>query len=143
MTCYIFIPHMKHTKKMFIKTLNKKFKKDFDLPDQMTGYRRFSPISEFTEYAKKREGKHSMTCGKPYDHAGSIPFGQRQHLPNKLFNKCDRPEYGLRYAAKKAREEGHTRDHQRPPGDTYTSYVRRRRSSGASSRDSSLPEGHL
>ena len=52
---------VKHTKKLFIKALNKKFGKDFDLAGQKTEYKRLGPEQsarkrEFMEYAKKVEG---------------------------------------------------------------------------------------
>jgi len=80
---------VKHTKKLFIKALNKKFGKDFDLASQKTEYKRLGPEQsarkrEFMEYAKKLEGKRGMTGYNPYVHAGGIPLGQRQLVPYKL-----------------------------------------------------------
>lgn len=78
-----------HSKKLFIKALNKKFGKDFDLTGQKTEYKRLGPEQsarkrEFMEYAKKLEGKRGMTGYNPYVHAGGIPLGQRQLVPYKL-----------------------------------------------------------
>lgn len=78
-----------HSKKLFIKALNKKFGKDFDLAGQKTEYKRLGPEQsarkrEFMEYAKKLEGKRGMTGYNPYVHAGGIPLGQRQLVPYKL-----------------------------------------------------------
>ena len=80
---------VKHTKKLFIKALNKKFGKDFDLASQKVEYKRLGPEQnarkrEFMEYAKKLEGKRGMTGYNPYVHAGGIPMGQRQLVPYKL-----------------------------------------------------------
>jgi len=80
---------VKHTKKLFIKALNKKFGKDFDLASQKTEYKRLGPEQsarkrEFMEYAKKLEGKRGMTGYNPYVHCGGIPLGQRQLVPYKL-----------------------------------------------------------
>jgi len=80
---------VKHTKKLFIKALNKKFGKDFDLAGQKVEYKRLGPEQnarkrEFMEYAKKLEGKRGMTGYNPYVHAGGIPMGQRQLVPYKL-----------------------------------------------------------
>jgi len=80
---------VKHTKKLFVKALNKKFGKDFDLASQKTEYKRLGPEQnvrkrEFMEYAKKLEGKRGMTGYNPYVHAGGIPLGQRQLVPYKL-----------------------------------------------------------
>jgi len=49
---------VKHTKKLFIKALNKKFGKDFDLAGQKVEYKRLgieqnARKREFIEYAKK------------------------------------------------------------------------------------------
>jgi methyl-coenzyme M reductase alpha subunit len=78
-----------HSKKLFIKALNKKFGKDFDLSGQKVEYKRLGPEQsarkrEFMEYAKKLEGKRGMTGYNPYVHAGGIPLGQRQLVPYKL-----------------------------------------------------------
>ncbi|NPV61303.1 MAG: coenzyme-B sulfoethylthiotransferase subunit alpha [Methanotrichaceae archaeon] len=78
-----------HSKKLFIKALNKKFGKDFDLAGQKVEYKRLGPEQsarkrEFMEYAKKLEGKRGMTGYNPYVHAGGIPLGQRQLVPYKL-----------------------------------------------------------
>lgn len=78
-----------HSKKLFIKALNKKFGKDFDLASQKVEYKRLGPEQsarkrEFMEYAKKLEGKRGMTGYNPYVHAGGIPLGQRQLVPYKL-----------------------------------------------------------
>lgn len=78
-----------HSKKLFIKALNKKFGKDFDLSSQTEVYKRLGPEQsarkrEFMEYAKKLEGKRGMTGYNPYVHAGGIPLGQRQLVPYKL-----------------------------------------------------------
>jgi methyl-coenzyme M reductase alpha subunit len=78
-----------HSKKLFIKALNKKFGKDFDLSGQKGEYKRLGPEQsarkrEFMEYAKKLEGKRGMTGYNPYVHAGGIPLGQRQLVPYKL-----------------------------------------------------------
>jgi len=80
---------VKHTKKLFIKALNKKFGKDFDLASQKVEYKRLGPEQnarkrEFMDYAKKLEGKRGMTGYNPYVHAGGIPLGQRQLVPYKL-----------------------------------------------------------
>ena len=80
---------VKHTKKLFVKALNKKFGKDFDLASQKVEYKRLGPEQnarkrEFMEYAKKLEGKRGMTGYNPYVHAGGIPLGQRQLVPYKL-----------------------------------------------------------
>ena len=53
---------VKHTKKLFVKALNKKFGKDFDLAGQKTAYLRLGPEQnarkrEFMEAAKKLEGE--------------------------------------------------------------------------------------
>jgi methyl-coenzyme M reductase alpha subunit len=78
-----------HSKKLFVKALNKKFGKDFDLAGQKVEYKRLGPEQsarkrEFMEYAKKLEGKRGMTGYNPYVHAGGIPLGQRQLVPYKL-----------------------------------------------------------
>jgi methyl-coenzyme M reductase alpha subunit len=78
-----------HTKKMFIKALNKKFGKDFDLASTKTEYKRLGPEQsarkrEFMEYAKKLEGKRGISFYNPYVHCGGIPLGQRQLVPSKL-----------------------------------------------------------
>jgi methyl-coenzyme M reductase alpha subunit len=78
-----------HTKKLFIKALNKKFGRDFDLSGTKTEYKRLGPDQsarkrEFMEYAKKLEGKRGMTGYNPYVHCGGIPLGQRQLVPYKL-----------------------------------------------------------
>ena len=78
-----------HSKKLFIKALNKKFGKDFDLSGQKEVYKRLGPEQsarkrEFMEYAKKLEGKRGMTGYNPMVHAGGIPLGQRQLVPYKL-----------------------------------------------------------
>lgn len=80
---------VKHTKKLFVKALNKKFGKDFDLASQKVEYKRLGPEQsarkrEFMDYAKKVEGKRGMTGYNPYVHAGGIPMGQRQLVPYKL-----------------------------------------------------------
>ena len=80
---------VKHTKKLFIKALNKKFGKDFDLAGQKVEYKRLgieqsARKREFIEYAKKVEGKRGMTGYNPMVHAGGIPMGQRQLVPYKL-----------------------------------------------------------
>lgn len=73
---------VKHTKKLFIKALNKKFGKDFDLAGQKVEYKRLgieqnARKREFIEYAKKLEGKRGMTGYNPMVHAGGIPMGQK------------------------------------------------------------------
>jgi methyl-coenzyme M reductase alpha subunit len=78
-----------HTKKMFIKALNKKFGKDFDLAGTTTEYKRLGPDQsarkrEFMEYSKKLEGKRGISFYNPYVHCGGIPLGQRQLVPYKL-----------------------------------------------------------
>jgi methyl-coenzyme M reductase alpha subunit len=78
-----------HTKKMFIKALNKKFGKDFDLAGTKTEYKRLGPDQsarkrEFMEYSKKLEGKRGISFYNPYVHCGGIPLGQRQLVPYKL-----------------------------------------------------------
>ena len=78
-----------HTKKMFIKALNKKFGKDFDLAGTTTEYKRLGPDQsarkrEFIEYSKKLEGKRGISFYNPYVHCGGIPLGQRQLVPYKL-----------------------------------------------------------
>jgi methyl-coenzyme M reductase alpha subunit len=91
---------VKHTKKLFIKALNKKFAteqkllaskgiKEDNIQDTKTGYLRLGPDQnarkrEFMEYAKKLEGKRGMTGYNPYVHCGGIPLGQRQLVPYKL-----------------------------------------------------------
>ena len=82
-------PRKRQTKKLFIKALNKKFGKDFDLASRTTVYRRLGPEQnarkrEFMEYAEKLKDKRGMTGYNPYVHAGGIPMGQRQILPYKL-----------------------------------------------------------
>jgi methyl-coenzyme M reductase alpha subunit len=78
-----------HTKKLFIKALNKKFGKDFDLAGTRTEYKRLGPSQskskrEFMETAKKLEGKRGISFYNPYVHCGGIPLGQRQLVPYKL-----------------------------------------------------------
>ncbi len=78
-----------HSKKLFIKALNKKFGKDFDLASQKTEYKRLGPEQsarkrEFMEFSKKLEGKRGISFYNPYVHAGGIPLGQRQLVPYKL-----------------------------------------------------------
>jgi methyl-coenzyme M reductase alpha subunit len=78
-----------HTKKLFIKALNKKFGKDYDLASQKTEYKRLGPLQnarkrEFIEYSKKLEGKRGVSFYNPYCHAGGVPLGQRQLVPYKL-----------------------------------------------------------
>src|SRR5512136_626866 len=78
-----------HTKKLFIKALNKKFGKDFDLGGQKTEYLRLGPDQsprkkEFMEAAKKVAGKRGISGYNPYVHCGGIPLGQRQLVPYKL-----------------------------------------------------------
>jgi len=91
---------VKHTKKLFMKALNKKFATEQkvlaskgiiedNLQGQKTGYLRLGPDQsarkrEFMEYAKKLEGKRGMTGYNPYVHCGGIPLGQRQLVPYKL-----------------------------------------------------------
>ncbi len=91
---------VKHTKKLFMKALNKKFATEQkvlaskgvieeNLQGQKTGYLRLGPEQsarkrEFMEYAKKLEGKRGMTGYNPYVHCGGIPLGQRQLVPYKL-----------------------------------------------------------
>jgi methyl-coenzyme M reductase alpha subunit len=78
-----------HTKKLFVKALNKKFGKDFDLAGQKTDYLRLGPTQsarkvEFMEAAKKLEGKRGVVGYNPYVHCGGVPLGQRQLVPYKL-----------------------------------------------------------
>lgn len=78
-----------HSKKLFVKALNKKFGKDFDLGGQKTEYKRLGPEQsarkrEFMEYSKKLEGKRGISFYNPMVHAGGIPLGQRQLVPYKL-----------------------------------------------------------
>ena len=59
-----------HSKKLFVKALNKKFGKDFDLGGQKTEYKRLGPDQsarkrEFIEYAKKLEGKRGIPRNRP------------------------------------------------------------------------------
>ncbi|MEI8004466.1 MAG: methyl-coenzyme M reductase subunit alpha, partial [Methanothrix sp.] len=88
---------VKHTKKLFIKALEKKFAvenkiigaKDAKLEGQTTAYLRLGPDQnvrkrEFMEAASKLAGKRGMTGYNPYVHAGGIPLGQRQLVPYKL-----------------------------------------------------------
>jgi methyl-coenzyme M reductase alpha subunit len=76
-------------RRMFIKALNKKFGKDFDLAGQKVEYKRLGPEQsarkrEFIEYAKTVEGKRGMTGYNPMVHAGGIPIRQRRIIPYKL-----------------------------------------------------------
>jgi methyl-coenzyme M reductase alpha subunit len=89
-----------HSKKLFIKALDKKFATEKkllaskgvtqeSLQDQKTGYLRLGPDQsarkrEFMEYSKKLEGKRGISFYNPYVHAGGIPLGQRQLVPYKL-----------------------------------------------------------
>ncbi|MGC9515705.1 coenzyme-B sulfoethylthiotransferase subunit alpha [Methanocrinis sp.] len=78
-----------HTKKLFVKALNKKFGKDFDLSGTTTTYERLGVEQnprkrEFIEAAKKLEGKRGISFYNPMLHAGGIPMGQRQLVPYKL-----------------------------------------------------------
>jgi methyl-coenzyme M reductase alpha subunit len=89
-----------HSKKLFIKALDKKFAtekkllaskgiKEESLQGQKTGYLRLGPDQnarkrEFMEYSKKLEGKRGISFYNPYVHAGGIPLGQRQLVPYKL-----------------------------------------------------------
>ncbi len=78
-----------HTKKLFVKALNKKFGKDFDLAGQKTEYKRLGPEQsarkrEFMEASKKLEGKRGISFYNPMLHCGGVPLGQRQLVPYKL-----------------------------------------------------------
>jgi methyl-coenzyme M reductase alpha subunit len=78
-----------HTKKLFVKALNKKFGKDFDLSGTKTTYERLGPEQnarkrEFIEAAKKLEGKRGISFYNPMLHCGGVPMGQRQLVPYKL-----------------------------------------------------------
>jgi len=81
-----------HTKKLFVKALNKKFGKDFDLAGKSADYAPFKEQGvlqnarkrEFIEWSKKLEGKRGISMYNPYLHAGGIPMGQRQIVPYKL-----------------------------------------------------------
>ncbi|HII07409.1 MAG TPA: methyl-coenzyme M reductase subunit alpha, partial [Methanotrichaceae archaeon] len=55
-----------HTKKLFVKALNKKFGKDFDLGGKEVEYKRLGPEQsarkrEFMEASKKLEGKRGIS----------------------------------------------------------------------------------
>ena len=70
-----------HSKKLFIKALNKKFGKDFDLSSQTEVYKRLGAEQsarkrEFMEYAKKLEGKRGMTGYNPMVHAAEYPWAR-------------------------------------------------------------------
>ncbi len=78
-----------HTKKLFVKALNKKFGKDFDLSGTTTVYERKGPTQnarkvEFMAAAKKLEGKRGISGYNPMLHCGGVPMGQRQLVPYKL-----------------------------------------------------------
>ena len=78
-----------HTKKLFVKALNKKFGKDFDLSGKTAAYERKGPTQnvrkvEFMEAAKKIAGKRGISGYNPYVHCGGVPLGQRQLVPYKL-----------------------------------------------------------
>ena len=92
-------PNPRHTKKLFIKALYKKFGIDFDLASQKVEYKRLGPEQnarkrEFMEAAKKLEGKRGMTGYNPYVHAGGIPLGQRQLVPYKLSGRSEERRVG-------------------------------------------------
>ena len=81
-----------HTKKLFVRALNKKFGKDFDLTGKKTDYAPFKELGvlqsdrkkEFMAASKKLEGKRGISMYNPMLHAGGIPMGQRQIVPYKL-----------------------------------------------------------